>query len=135
MQRTVGKIKSKAWDGVLLRGNLLRIAGKDFRLRPVERRVLARLIDGEGRIVPHAALVDAASPGVSDRGYESGTRAHLITTLSEIRKFGVRIENVKGRGYRLVPAGGDPVSNALSEAKIALARLERLLNAGKEGMS
>ncbi|MCA1775704.1 MAG: winged helix-turn-helix domain-containing protein [Loktanella sp.] len=72
-------------------------------LAPVERAILARLMDGGGRTVPVAALVAAAS--VASKHFETMDRCCLRVHISHLRKklppqIG-RIVVTYGEGYRL----------------------------------
>jgi len=118
------------WDGWVLGVEQLRSdTNRIFMLSPTEAKVLRALFHAQGQIVAHAELVALASPAKLKKGsgYANGARDYLITTMSSLRKLGVRIDNVKNKGYRLRSAKADPLVSLLQDMVAMGARAKKLL--------
>jgi DNA-binding response OmpR family regulator len=79
----------------------VRVAGRPLRLRPQEVALLLALARSEGRVLTRKALLRHAW-GYADGGATRTVDKHVVALRSRLRGSAVRIETVRGLGYKLV---------------------------------
>jgi len=88
------------------RGRVL-VAGRDVRLTPSEFRLLVLLTDQPGKTVSRATMMEALWNSVHI-GSGRTCEVHVSKLRAKIERNAhqpVRIETVRGRGYRFIPMG------------------------------
>jgi DNA-binding response OmpR family regulator len=84
---------------VLDEAGLLRFAGQWVSIPPMEVRLLSKLIDGLGTVVPRDELADATWPdGAKGR---NALDVHMLRLRRRVAQVGLAIRTVRARGYLL----------------------------------
>jgi len=77
--------------------------GDWIALSPIEHRLAGLLAERFGEVVEGELLAGAAWP---DEGINEGAlRVHLTRLRRRLRAVGLEVQNVRGRGYLMEPAG------------------------------
>lgn len=84
---------------VLDEAGLLRFAGQWVSIPPMEVRLLNKLIDGFGTVVPREQLADATWPEGS-KG-RNALDVHMLRLRRRVAQVGLAIRTVRARGYLL----------------------------------
>ncbi len=96
LARVAVPIDSPAWIDEF---GVLHVGRQWVALPMIEWRILGALLDRFGATVRRTALIEAAWPGQTRK--EAALNVRIATTRRRIEPLGLRISNVRARGYVL----------------------------------